>query len=101
MHQWIGRNKLNIADHTKGRVSSILSFIFEKSQKTLNSSLIFLEDTKKLNFVLTRLAMVLNDSYTITEKSRTDLLVDFLDRDDGPLKNHLFIGMTISYLFFN
>ena len=101
MHQWIGRNKLNIADHTKGRASSILSFIFEKSQKTFNSSLIFLEDTKKLNFVLTRLAMVLNDSYTITEKSRTDLLVDFLDRDDGPLKNHLFIGMKMSYLFFN
>ena len=57
------------------------------------SSLIFLEDEKKLNFLLTRLAMVLNDSSTMTEKSRTDLLVDYLDREGGPFKNHLFIGL--------
>ena len=36
--------------------------------------------------------MVLNDSSTITEKSRKDLLVDYLDREGGPFKNHLFIG---------
>ena len=37
--------------------------------------------------------MVLNDSSTITEKSRTDLLVDYLDREGGPFKNHLYIGL--------
>ena len=64
------------------------------------SSLIFLEDEKKLNFLLTRLAMVLNDSSTITEKSRTDLLVDYLDREGGPFKNHLFIGLgRVTYIF--
>ena len=38
--------------------------------------------------------MVLNDSSTLTEKSRTDLLSELIDRDHGPMKNHLFIGLT-------
>ena len=38
--------------------------------------------------------MVLNDSSTLTE-SRTDLLSEMID--DGPMKNHLFIGsLTIT-----
>ena len=41
--------------------------------------------------------MVLNDSSTLTEKSRTDLLSELIDRDHGPMKNHLFIGsLTIT-----
>ena len=85
---------MNIADHIKGRASPISTFILETSKGPLKSSLIFLEDENKLNFILTRLTMVLNDSSTLTEKSRTDLLSEFIDRDDGPLKNHLFIGLT-------
>ena len=67
---------------------------FKPLREPLKSSLIFLEDENKLNFVLTRLTMVLNDSSTLTEKSRTELLSEFIDRDDGPFKNHLFIGLT-------
>ena len=97
VHQWIGKSKLNIADRTRGRAPLILKFIFEIFKRTLKSSLIFLEDENKLNFVLTRLKMVLNDSSTLTEKSRTDLLSELIDRDHGPMKNHLFIGsLTIT-----
>ena len=107
VHQWIGKSKLNIASHSKGRASPHwtltlfasynMSQTYDSYLKNLTepykSSLIFLEDEKKLNFLLTRLAMVLNDSSTITEKSRTDLLVDYLDREGGPFKNHLYIGL--------
>ena len=83
--------------------------------------MIFLEDEKKLKFLTAGLGMVLNDrqgsidqavsisrgpifspwipddSSILTEKSRTDLFEDFLNFD-GPLRNHLFIGMVTSIL---
>ena len=59
-----------------------------ESQK---SSLIFLEDKEKLDFVTTRLQMVLNDSSLYTHKARKDILDNYLGFD-GAMKQHIFIG---------
>ena len=58
------------------------------------SSLIFLEDEEKLDFLTTSLQMVLNDSSLYTHKARKEILDNFVGFD-GAMKKHIFIG---SYL---
>ena len=60
------------------------------------SSLIFLEDEEKLDFLTTSLQMVLNDSSLYTHKARKEILDNFVGFD-GAMKKHIFIGSYLGW----
>ena len=92
-----GKSISTIAKHTKVRAprNDVLTSLLTETLGTQKSSLIFLEDKEKLDFVTTRLQMVLNDSSLYTHKARKDILDSYLGFD-GAIKQHIFIG---SYSF--